>query len=119
MKKIELATAKKMVDHYRSTRKTLIDKTHNINDTESIWIPVDKFKDFIGKLPGNATGVRIYFAAYDHNEPNYPNRTTAIFMGTVENGNEHVDAMKNGSELLGIEPGMEPFNKTKQCPPDC
>ena len=119
MEPINLSVAKKMVDHYNATRKNLIDKAHNINDTQSIWIPLDNFKDFINKLPENASGVRIYLAAYDHDEPHYPNQTTAILMGTVNNGDLHTDAIESGDTLLDSEEGMDPFNKGKVCPPYC
>jgi len=119
MEQIELDIAKKMVDHYHETRKKLIDKTHSINDTESIWIPLDNFKNFINNLPENASGVRIYLAAYDHNEPHHPNQTTAIIMGTVNNGDDHTDAIASGSALTDADRGLEPFNKGKICPPFC
>jgi hypothetical protein len=119
MEKIDLTIAKKMVEHYNTTRKTLIDKTHNINDTESIWISLDHFKDFINKLPENATGVRIYLAAYDHDEPHFPNQTTAIIMGTVNKDDAHTDAIESGSTLLASGDGLDPFNKGKACPPYC
>ncbi|MEN0055767.1 MAG: hypothetical protein AAGC65_18960 [Mucilaginibacter sp.] len=119
MEQIELSTAKKMVDHYQETRKKLIDKTHGVNDTESIWIPLEHFKNFINNLPENATGVRIYLAAYDQHEPHYPNQTTAVIMGTVSDGDDHTDVIASGGALADANRGLEPFNKGKQCPPFC
>jgi hypothetical protein len=119
MEQIELSIAKQMVDNYHETRKKLIDKTHSINDTESIWIPLDHFKNFINNLPENATGVRIYLAAYDQNEPHYPNQTTAVIMGTVNNGDDHTDVIAGGSALASTQQGLEPFNRGKACPPFC
>jgi hypothetical protein len=120
MEKIDLTIAKKMVEHYNTTRKTLIDKTHNINDTESIWISLDKLKAFVNNLPEHATGVRIHLAAYDHENQHYPNQTTAILIGTVENDTEHTDALEKGSALLETEDDpLGPFNQGKACPPIC
>jgi hypothetical protein len=119
MEAIDLSIAKKMVDHYSATRKKLIDKTHNINDTQSIWIPIDQFKSFADQLPDHATGVRIHFAAYDHTDLHYPNQTTAILIGTIGDGTEHTDAVEKGSALATTEGGLDPFNKSKACPPFC
>lgn len=119
MEPIDLSIAQKMVDRYAATRKKLIDKEHNINDTQSIWISLDKLKSFINNLPENATGVRIHFAAYDHENEHYPNQTTAILMGTVENDTQHTDAMEDGVGLLSSEDPMGPFNQGKACPPLC
>lgn len=119
MEQIELTIAKKMVKNYHATRKQLIDKAHSINDTESIWISLDHFKDFINKLPASATGVRIYLAAYDHDEPHYPNQTTAILMGTVDKGEGHIDAIASNDSSLEDDGGMSPYNKGKACPPLC
>ena len=109
-----------MVDHYNATRKTLIDKAHNINDTQSIWISLDKLKAFVNNLPEHATGVRIHLAAYDHDNQHYPNQTTAILIGTVEGEAEHSDALEKNSALIDdIEDPMGPFNQGKICPPIC
>lgn len=119
MEQIDLDIAKRMVENYQETRKKLIDKTHNINDTESIWIPLDHFKSFISNLPENASGVRIYLAAYDDTEPHYPNQTTAILMGTVSSGDDHTDVIASDGTLDDGDRGMEPYNKGKACPPFC
>ncbi len=120
MEPIDLSIAQKMVDHYAATRKTLIDKEHDINDTQSVWISLDKLKSFINNLPERATGVRIHFAAYDHKNDHYPNQTTVVLIGTVENHTEHKDAIEDGVlGPLGSEDPMGPFNQTKPCPPVC
>ena len=119
MEPIDLSIAQKMVDHYAATRKKLIDKEHNINDTQSVWIPLDKLKSFINNLPEQATGVRIHFAAYDHKNEHSPNQTTAILIGTVENLAEHTDAIEDGIGPLSTEDPMGPFNNGRTCPPLC
>ncbi|NHA07766.1 hypothetical protein G7092_28465 [Mucilaginibacter sp. HC2] len=120
MKPIDLSIAQKMVERYAATRKKLIDKEHNINDTQSVWLSLDKLKSFINNLPEHATGVRIHFAAYDHNNEHYPNQTTAILIGTSENHIEHTDAIEDGvAGPLGSEDPMGPFNQGPLCPPKC
>jgi hypothetical protein len=119
MEPIDLSIAQKMVDRYAATRKKLIDKEHNINDTQSVWIPLDKLKSFINNLPEQATGVRIHFAAYDHKNEHSPNQTTAILIGTVENHPKHTDAIEDGVGTLSSEDPMGPFNNGRACPPLC
>ena len=114
---LELSVAKEMVARYGATRKTLIDETYGINDTKSVWVSLDKLKEFINQLPESATGVRIYLAAYDHTEPVYPDQTTAIFIGTVEKGGRDTDAME--STALFDLGGLDPFNRARACPPYC
>jgi hypothetical protein len=116
---IELSAAKEMIAHYEDTRKTLIDETHGINDTRSMWFDIEGFKKFVNNLPENASGVRIHLAAYDQTNEHYPNQTTVVFTGTIEQGSRHIDVMENNS-LWSIEDDvMGPFNMTKICPPVC
>lgn len=116
MKKIDLAIAKKMVDHYHVTRKGVIDKTHGINDTKSVWFDIDAFKDFVNKLPAHATGVRVHLAAHDETHPTTPGQTTVVFAGTVNKDDVHTDALSEGVMMAD---GLDPVNAGKVCPPDC
>lgn len=116
MKKIDLTEAKKMVDHYHATRKNVIDKTHGINDTKSVWFDIDAFKDFVNKLPAHATGVRVHLASYDETHPTAPGQTTLVFAGTVNNDDVHTDALSEGVTLAD---GFDLVNAGKPCPPDC
>ncbi|QEC76852.1 hypothetical protein [Mucilaginibacter ginsenosidivorax] len=116
MKKIDLTEAKKMVDHYHATRKTVIDKTHGINDTKSVWFDIDAFKDFVNKLPAHATGVRVHLASYDETHPTTPGQTTVMLAGTVSKDSNHTDALSDNSLLAE---GLDPVNQGKNCPPDC
>lgn len=118
MKQIDLTIAQQMTARYESTRKTLIDSKYNINDTLSSWIPIDLLKDYINNLPETATGVRVYLAAYDETDPIYPNQTTIILTGTVSDNGTDNDVI-NGYEPKENEDGLNPVNKTKNCPPDC
>jgi hypothetical protein len=117
MEKIDLNLAKKMVDHYHNTRKKLIDRSHSINDTKSVWFPIKEFKDFVNQLPDHATGVRIHLAAYDHDIHHAPNQTTTVLTGTVANGTGHKDVIED-SNLLAVA-GLAPANRGKSCPPEC
>jgi len=116
MKIIDLKTAKKMVDHYHTTRKNVIDKTHGINDTRSVWFDIESFKNFVNSLPAEATGVRVHLAAYDEAEAKSPNQTTLVFAGTVSKDSDHTDAVSDSSILTA---GLEPLNFGKTCPPTC
>jgi hypothetical protein len=116
MKAIDLTIAKQMVERYESTRKKLIDGTYNINDTKSIWFDVAAFKDFVNNLPAETTGVRVYLGAYDETVSEAPSQTTAIFIGTVNNGSGDTDALLDDSVLSA---GLEAVNVGKACPPDC
>ena len=116
MKTIDLTIAKQMVEHYETTRKKLIDGTYKINDTKSIWFDVAAFKDFVNNLPEETTGVRVYLAAYDEKEPEAPSQTTVVFIGTVDNGSGHTDAVLDGSVLAS---GLEAVNTGRNCPPIC
>jgi hypothetical protein len=117
---IELSTAKEMVARYQATRKKLIDETHDINDTRSVWFDIEGIKSFINNLPEHATGVRIHLAAYAQNNEHHPNQTTVIFTGTVEKNGRDTDAMET-SALLDLDLGdiLGPFNVGKICPPYC
>jgi len=116
MEKIDLTHAKQMVDNYKATRKDLIDQTHGTNDTHSVWFDIASFKDFVARLPEDATGVRIHLAAYDHEHKTTPNQTTLVLAGTVAKGDDHVDAVSSNSLSLA---GLDPVNGGKACPPDC
>lgn len=116
MKKIDLSHAKQMVDHYKATRKDLIDQTHGTNDTQSVWFDIASFKDFVAKLPEGATGVRIHFGAYDHSHDTTPHQTTLVLAGTVAKDGDHVDAIADNSLLAD---GLEAVNNGKSCPPEC
>lgn len=117
---IELSAAKEMVAHYQVTRKKLIDETHGINDTRSVWFDIEGIKSFINNLPEYATGVRIHLAAYAHDNECHANQTTVIFTGTVEKDGRDIDAME-ASALFDIDLGdiLGPFNDGKRCPPYC
>ncbi|MDB5003442.1 MAG: hypothetical protein JWQ34_1667 [Mucilaginibacter sp.] len=117
---IEVSTAKEMVARYQATRKTLIDETHGINDTRSIWFDIEGLKNFINNLPENASGVRVHLAAYDQGNKHAPNQTTVIFTGTIEKGYGHVDVLDKDDSLWTIEDDvMGPFNAGRTCPPLC
>jgi hypothetical protein len=118
MEIIDLAIAKQMTARYESTRKSLIDSTYSINDTLSSWIPIDFLKDYINNLPETATGVRVYLAAYDETETTYPNQTTVILVGTVNDNGKDNDVI-NGYEPQENEGGLNPVNKSGNCPPEC
>jgi hypothetical protein len=116
---VELSTAKEMVARYEATRKALIDETHGVNDTRSMWFDIEGIKNFINNLPENASGVRIHLAAYGQDDEHYPNQTTVVFTGTVEQDYRHVDVMENNS-LWSIEDDlMGTFNMGRLCPPNC
>jgi hypothetical protein len=115
---LEVSTAKEMVARYSATRKTLIDKTYNINDTRSVWFSIDGFKNFVNNLPENASGVRVHLAAYDQNGRT-PNQTTVIFTATAEHNYQHIDAIGKGGELFAADKTMTPWNSGKECPPVC
>jgi hypothetical protein len=116
---IELSAAKKMIARYQATRKKLIDETHGINDTRSVWFDIEGIKNFINNLPENASGVRMHLAAYGPDNEHYPNQTTVVFTGTIDQGHRDVDVMQNNS-LWGIEDDvMGPFNISRLCPPTC
>jgi hypothetical protein len=116
MKKIDLTEAKQMVDHYHATRKNVIDKTHGINDTKSVWFDIDAFKDFVNKLPAHATGVRVHFAAHDSSGTTPTAQTTVVLAGTVNKDSSHIDSLSDSSLLAE---GLDPVNGGKPCPPSC
>lgn len=105
-----------MVDHYHTTRKTVIDKTHGINDTKSVWFDIESFKNFVNSLPAEATGVRVHFASHDETETKSPNQTTVVFAGTVSKESSHTDTVLDSTVLAA---GLEPANGGKTCPPIC
>jgi len=116
MKTIDPKIAKQMVDHYHATRKNIIDQTHGINDTRSVWFDIAAFKDFVNKLPEETTGVRIHLAAYDASSTKSPGQTTVVLAGTVDKNSSHVDTVADSSLLTA---GLGPVNGGKECPPIC
>lgn len=103
-----------MVDHYHTTRKNVIDKTHGINDTRSVWFDIDSFKTFVSNLPAEVTGVRIHLASHDGTDTH--NHTTVVLAGTVNKESSHTDAVSDSSVFTA---GLEPVNDGKACPPNC
>lgn len=83
MATLDLKTAQEMVDHYAITRKKLIDSTYGINDTLGIWYSVAQLKNFVASLSDDATGVRLYLAAYADDSNLYPDQTTIVAIETV------------------------------------
>jgi hypothetical protein len=116
MKKIDLTAAKKMVEHYHHSRKKVIDKTHGINDTQSVWFDIDAFKDFVNNLPAHATGVRVHLASYDETHPTTPGQTTVMLAGTVDKDSSHADVLSDSTVLTE---GLDLVNEGKMCPPNC
>jgi hypothetical protein len=121
MGKIDHAVAKQMVNNYAETRKKLIDQTHGINDTQSIWFSVDEVKQFVADLSAGATGVRIYLGAYDNDYPSTPNQTCIIAIETLKDASsgKHVDSMQQAVAPLDGGGGGGPANNGKVCPPVC
>jgi hypothetical protein len=118
MTPIELSTAKEMIARYAAMRKKLIDEVYSLNDTQSLWIAIDKFSAFINNLPAFASGVRVHLAAYSDSDP-YPNQTTVILTGTMNDEDQHIDILGKSHWLIYDDPIMWPLNKSQPCPPFC
>lgn len=123
MATMDLQTAQDMVDHYVATRKTLIDDTYGINDTIGVWFSKAQLQNFVDSLSDDATGVRIYLAAYEDDQAVYPDQTTIIAIETVGDqlGN-HIDRIGQARRGLGYTgAGSDPYNHGVLCPPnnDC
>ncbi|SDQ00986.1 hypothetical protein SAMN05428975_5589 [Mucilaginibacter sp. OK268] len=112
---IELSMAKEIIANYNSTRKTLIDETFGINDTRSIWVSLDELKSFINNLPKNANGVRVHLTVYNQSEQHYPNQTTVIWTGTLEQGYQTVDIIDKDGAFLSADKTMAPWTMGKVC----
>jgi len=121
MEPIDLKAAREMVERYKSTRKSIIDDHHGVNDTESTWLPIDKLKEFVNNLPPEATGVRIHFGVHDADHSNAPHQTSVAIVGTVagKGTDQHVDAIQS-DEVAGLAvSGLAALRSTRECPPMC
>jgi hypothetical protein len=121
---IDLQEAKDMVKKYAETRRALIDKTYHIRDTKAIWFSVDEMKAFVDGLTPDVTGVRFYLAVNEPDNILYPDQTTIILIGTVDDGTgKNVDPIgqPSGPPGSGGGVGQIPFNHGSLCPPgtDC
>ncbi|GGB15067.1 MULTISPECIES: hypothetical protein [Mucilaginibacter] len=121
MEPIDLKTAREMVARYKQTRKAVIDKHHEVNDTESTWLPIDKLKEFINNLPPEATGVRIHFGVHDADHKNAPHQTSVAIVGTVagKGVDQHIDAIQSDDVASLAVSGLAALKSSKDCPPTC
>lgn len=121
MEIIDLKAAREMVERYKNTRKTLIDKEHSVRDTESTWIPIDKLKAFIDNLPAHATGVRLHFGVHAADHGYAPHQTSVAIVGTVagKGEDEHIDAIQSDAVEALAGSGLEALSSGKECPPMC
>lgn len=110
-----------MVARYKQTRKAVIDKHHEVNDTESTWLPIDKLKEFINNLPPEATGVRIHFGVHDADHKNAPHQTSVAIVGTVagKGVDQHIDAIQSDDVASMAVSGLAALKSSKDCPPTC
>jgi hypothetical protein len=118
MKNIDLQAARDMVDRYKSTRKTSVQKEHGVNDTESTWFPLDQLKEYIASLPAEATGIRLHFGIHAPEHENAPHQTSVAMVATVadENG-DHIDAIQ--SDNIDLSGALASITNGKDCPPIC
>ncbi|WP_413670341.1 hypothetical protein ACEN9X_10590 [Mucilaginibacter sp. Mucisp86] len=121
MEPIDLKTAREMVARYKETRKAVIDKHHEVNDTESTWISIDKLKDFVNNLPPEATGVRLHFGVHDADHSNAPHQTSVAIVGTVAGAgkDEHIDAIQSDQVANLSVNGLAALSSGRECPPMC
>ncbi len=121
MEPIDLKTAREMVARYKQTRKAVIDKHHEVNDTESTWLPIDKLKEFINNLPPEATGVRIHFGVHDADHKDAPHQTSVAIVGTVagKGVDQHIDAIQSDYVASLAVSGLAALKSSKDCPPTC
>jgi hypothetical protein len=121
MEPIDLKTAREMVARYKETRKAVIDKHHEVNDTESTWLPIDKLKEFINNLPAEATGVRIHFGVHDADHKHAPHQTSVAIVGTVagKGADQHIDAIQSDDVASLAVSGLAALKSSKDCPPTC
>ena len=121
MAQIDPTVAKQMVANYAKTRKTLIDQTYKMNDTESIWFSIDQFKQFAASLSAGASGVRIYLAVYNPDYPTTPDQTCVIAIETIKDqvSGKDVDSMQQAAAPGPGGGGGGPANAGKVCPPTC
>ena len=118
MEPIDLKTAREMVERYKSTRKTVIDDKHGVNDTESTWFSIDKLKEFINNLPEEATGVRLHLGVHGAEHAEVPHQTSFAMIATVGDGNgNHIDAIQ--SDSVDFSGALGTAVKGKECPPMC
>lgn len=121
MEPIDLKTAREMVARYKETRKAVIDKHHEVNDTESTWLPIDKLKEFVNNLPPEATGVRIHFGVHDADHKDAPHQTSVAIVGTVagKGRDQHIDAIQSDYVASLAVSGLAALKSSKDCPPTC
>ncbi|HEX8020836.1 hypothetical protein [Mucilaginibacter sp.] len=121
MEPIDLKTAREMVARYKETRKAVIDKHHEVNDTESTWISIDKLKEFVNNLPSEATGVRLHFGVHDADHSNAPHQTSVAIVPTVAGAgvDEHIDAIQSDLVANLAVSGLAAVGTGKECPPMC
>jgi hypothetical protein len=121
MDPIDLKTAREMVARYKETRKSVIDKHHEVNDTESTWISIDNLKKFINNLPPEATGVRLHFGVHDADHSDAPHQTSVAIVGTVagKEPDEHIDAIQSDEVANLAVTGLAARSSGRDCPPMC
>lgn len=86
----------KRVTNYLNLKHPVLSNALGREDSKSAWYSLDQFEELMREMYYlNADGVRIYFGAYDNNDPNYPGMLTVIFVPTYlnEDTGKHTDVV--------------------------
>jgi len=129
---IEKDAVNYLVSNYQNGKHQLLSTAIEKSETKSGWYTRDQFEEMVREMEHqNASGVRVYFGAYDSNHPQYANQLTLIFVPTSfdENTETHkdiiIDDQPDYEDRLAMTPSFMEKGRPKNldsiglCPPGC
>lgn len=112
------------VKNFQENKLPLLSNAIGKSDTTSAWYSVAQFEEIVKEMHlQNASGLRVYFGAYDENDELYANQLTVIFVPTFLNeatgGHRDIVIEENPEGLedrLGYPKNLDTI---ALCPPMC
>jgi hypothetical protein len=121
-----------MVKNYQNGKHGLLSEQLGRPETKSGWYSRQQFEEIVQEMDyQNASGIRMYFGAYNAGHPQYANQLTVIFVPTEfdESTEEHKDIIIDHTETFEDRDAFTKTMRTKSdpknldtialCPPTC
>lgn len=115
------------IKNYQNVKLPLLENGMNgRRETKSAWYSKQQFEEIVDEMRlQNADGIRVYFAAYGPNDPEYANQLTVVFVPTSWNTqtNKHTDVIIDDQvdflERRKIPSDTMNLDTIGLCPPTC
>ncbi|MGB8193094.1 MAG: hypothetical protein WCF67_14295 [Chitinophagaceae bacterium] len=122
------------VRNFQENKHPLLTQAMEKAESESAWYSLEQFEEMMREMYyQNADGLRIYFGAYNANDPEYANQMTVIFVPTYldETTGKHTDIVIDDYDdfntraaapmAAGMAKGVihKNLDTIALCPPSC